>query len=255
MCWAIKESSGSKKRKQVPYARLLLEIFHQSGLLNIIKKIGVSFDKDLGTCNGRILNARTLGYMKIVDPSKVKILKTDMTGSEISSDLMVEFPPISKEDPLEVLAAYVLQHFEDTGDVIAYCQIPLKLNVPLKIARKRITKDESDEEDVEEKPKAKKGKKAKVSEPAAPDIQEEVPDLEPVQVMEKRTIGGSSEDASQPKKKVQKQVKKTLRKLVESKYIEEEDAEAEEASTLVTRMVRNKQAEAAEMTLEMSSDP
>ena len=44
-----------------------------------------------------------------------------------------------------------------------------------------------------------------------------------------------------------------MRKLVESKYIKEEDVEAEEASTLVTRMVKSNQA--AEKNLEMSSDP
>ena len=195
-----------------------------------------------------------LGYMKIV--SKVAILKTDMKESEVVTYLMVDFPPISKQDPLEFLAAYVLHHYQDTGDVITYSQIaPTRSNAPLKISRKRITKDQFDEEDVEEKPikKAKKAKKDKVSEPVAPKIQEEVADLEPVKVLEKRTRGGSSEAASQPKKKVRKQVKRTLRKLVESKYTEEEDVQAEEASTLVTKMVKSKQV--AEKNLEMSSNP
>jgi len=35
-----------------------------------------------------------------------------------------------------------------------------------------------------------------VSEPVAPDIQEEVADLEPLKVLEKRTKGGTSEAAS-----------------------------------------------------------
>jgi hypothetical protein len=43
--------------------------------------------------------------------------------------------------------------------------------------------------------------------------------------------------------------------LVVSKYTEEEDAEAEEASTLVTRRKRIKQAEFAQKNLKMSSDP
>jgi hypothetical protein len=144
-----------------------------------------------------------LGYMKIV--SKVTMLESDMKESEVMSDLMVDFPPISKQDPPEVLAAYVYQHYQDTGYVIAYSQIPPTLsNVSLKIAGKRKSKKDKsdDEEKTEEKPKkAKKTKKAKVSEPATPNIQEEVANLEPINVLEKRKRGGSSKAASQPKKK------------------------------------------------------
>jgi len=122
------------------------EIFHQSGLLKAIKFTGVASYHDLGTCTGRIIIGRMLGYMRIIDPSKVTVLETDVKESEIISDLMVDFLYISKEDPPYVLAANVYQHYQDTRDVIAYNHIPPKLNVPLEIARKRRTKEEFDDE-------------------------------------------------------------------------------------------------------------
>jgi len=141
---------------------------------------------------------------------------------------MVDFPPISKEDNLEVLAAYILSHYESTGDVIAYNQIPPTMSgAPLKIAKKRKSKKEksNDEEEAEVKPKKqKKPQKIKVSEPTISAIQEEIAEQEPVKVLEKRTRGGS-EAVSQSKPKVQKNAKKTLRQIVVSKYTEEEDAE------------------------------
>jgi lipopolysaccharide/colanic/teichoic acid biosynthesis glycosyltransferase len=89
---------------------------------------------------------------------------------------MVDFPPISKEDNPEFLAAYVLSHYESTGDIIAYSQIhPTMSGSPLKIAKKRKSKkDKSDDgEEAEVKPKKlKKALKIKVSEPTISAIQE-----------------------------------------------------------------------------------
>jgi len=135
MIWALKESQKND-RKQVPYGRLLSEIFYQGGLLNILKSNGVVSDEDLGTCTWKILNGRTLRYMKIV--KKAIILKTDMQESDVVSDLMADLPPISKEDNPEVLVAYVVSHFEGTGDIINYSAIPDTIGgAPLKVKSKR----------------------------------------------------------------------------------------------------------------------
>jgi len=209
------------------------------------------FDKDLGTCTGKIINGRTLQYMHIV--SKANVLEFDLKESDVLSDLMVDFSPISKEDNLEVLAAFVVSHFKDTGDIINYNSIsPTIGGAPLKVASKRKSKKKfDDEENAEVKPKKqKKAPKVKVSEPTLPDIQEEVAELGHVEVLNKRTKGGSSEASSQPKLKVQKKAKKHVRNIIQSKYTEEKDAQVEEASTLVTRMDRRKQVVA-----DTSSDP
>ena len=55
-----------------------------------------------------------------------------------------------------------------------------------------------------------------------PSIQEEVAELEPVQVLKSRTRGGTSEAVStQPGPRIQKK-RRTVRKLKESQYIEDE---------------------------------
>ena len=93
-----------------------------------------------------------------------------------------------------------------------------------------------------------------VSEPTLPAVQEEIADLEPIEVFNKRTRGGSLEAAAfQPKPKAQKMVKKHVRKMIQSKYTEEEDTQFEEATSLVTRMVKNKKDD--EKAPETSSDP
>jgi len=73
--WALKESQGKKERRQVPYGRLLSEIFYQSKLLKILKTNGVVSEEDLGTCIGNIINGRTLQYMQIF--KKRIVLKTN----------------------------------------------------------------------------------------------------------------------------------------------------------------------------------
>jgi hypothetical protein len=114
---------------------------------------------------------------------------------------MEDFPPISKEDNPEVLAAYVVTHFEKTGEIINLSSIPETAGgVPLKIAIKKRKSKKAASEAVEEyelKPKKqKKLKKApelNVIKPTLPAIQEEIANLEPEQILNKRTRGRTSE--------------------------------------------------------------
>ena len=185
----------------MPYGRLLSEIFHQSRLLQRIKDNGSASGKDLGTCTRRILNGRLLGNMSIIDPSKVTILDTDMIESKVMSDLMKDFPPIYREDNPVVIAQVVAQHLFEISVEINWEQIPARANAPLKVMRKRKMQIECDEEEIEEKPKKKQAKKAKATKSVASDIHNEVAELEPAQVLKKRTKGGYSKAASSPKKK------------------------------------------------------
>jgi len=110
--------------------------------------------------------------------------------------------------------------------------------------RKRKSKKAIIEVVVEPKPKkqkqAKKAPQLIVVEPTLPTIKEEVADLGPVKILDKRTRGGSSEAATfQPKPKIQKK-KRNVRKLKVSTYDEQEDVEVEVATDLVTRMERRK---------------
>jgi hypothetical protein len=117
MIWALKESQQDD-RKHVPYGRLLSEIFYQGGLLTVLRQSGVVSDEHLGTMIGKFINGRTLRYMGIV--KKFEKLNTDLIESQIVSDLMTDFPPISKQDNLEVLGSYVtsLSHTSENIDDI-----------------------------------------------------------------------------------------------------------------------------------------
>ena len=117
MLWAMRESQ-EKERRFIPYGRLLSEIFQQGGILNALILSGVVNDDQLGAVVGKYINAGTLKNMYLIE--EVKKLDTDLNESMIFSDLITNFPPISKEDPPDVLAAFVMAHYEKKGEVINY---------------------------------------------------------------------------------------------------------------------------------------
>jgi len=140
----------------------------------------------------------------------------------------------------------------------------------LPIVRKRKSKKKAtseagdDEEDSE--PKKKKAKKAKDAPQeqlvgfGVPAIQDEVQDLEPAKILNKRTRSGKSVGSSQslpsqpsiPRKKR----KQNVRKLKVSTYVIEEDKEIETTSDLVTREVKRKKVvdAAAQKVIELTED-
>lgn len=90
---SIKEGI-TKKRKQVPYPRLLSEIFHQEELLKKLRDHGLVNDKELGICTGRVLNGSLLGNMGIIEKGQVITSESDVKESQVMSNLMTNFPPI-----------------------------------------------------------------------------------------------------------------------------------------------------------------
>jgi len=111
------------------------------------------------------------------------------------SNLMEGFPPICKQDPLDVQLYYIHDHFQATGETIQLEDIPKKMYggaLPVakgrKSKKKALTEAEYLDDAFEEPPK--KSKKDKVAEAigsALSTIQEEVQDLEPVTILNKRT--------------------------------------------------------------------
>jgi len=156
LCWAIKEEIKGK-RKQVPFGRLLSEIFSQGGLLEALRKSNLASDRVLGTTTGKIINGKTLQHMKII--KKFSSNEKDLKESSIPSELMRDFPPISKEDNPEVLAGYIAAHAKESGVTTQDEDIPDSSNdAPLIVKGKR-TKVDTDSEAVVVK--AKKQKVAK----------------------------------------------------------------------------------------------
>ena len=155
MVWALKERQQDNIR-YTPYGRLLSEIFYQGGLLSVLKSTGVVSDEHLGTMTGKIFHGRTLRYMTLVN--KYDKLRTDLNESQVVSDMMIDFPPISKQDNPEVLASYVNIHYQRTGEIINYSSIPAtQVGVPLRVAsKKRKSKKVASKVVKESEPKPKK---------------------------------------------------------------------------------------------------
>jgi len=116
--------SQTIKKNFVPYGRLISEIFHQGGILDALKKVNYFTDAQLGTVTGRIINGATLVTMKLIRKEDHKELSTDLKESSVISNLMDDFPPIYKQDPLEVRVMFIKEYFEMTGHIIKINDIP-----------------------------------------------------------------------------------------------------------------------------------
>jgi len=81
-------------------------------------------DDMLGTVTGKIINGATLANMKLIKPDAVIKLKSDMKESRISLNLMEDFPPICKQDPLDVQLFYIADHLQSTGKEIRLEDVP-----------------------------------------------------------------------------------------------------------------------------------
>jgi len=156
LCLAIKEGIKGK-RKQVPCGRLLFEIFSQGKLLETLRKSKLASDRVLGTATGKIINGKTLQNKKII--RKFSPSEKGLKESSVQSELMRDFPPISKEDNPEVLAGYIAAHAKETSATIQDEDIPdTSDGAPLRVKGKRTKVDTESEAAVA---KAKKQKVAK----------------------------------------------------------------------------------------------
>ena len=145
------EQSHQKNRAFVSYGRLLSEIFHQGGMLEVLKMSKVVNDNQLGTMVGKYINGSTLYNIHLV--KAVIRIDTDLQESNILSNLMDNFPPICKQDPLYVRAHYVYEHWKATGKTIKYSDIPdtmyggsLPVTSKKRKAKKKATSEADDEE-------------------------------------------------------------------------------------------------------------
>jgi len=118
------KDSQTIHRNFVPYGRLLSEIFYQGGILNSLKEVNYFTDAQLSTVTGRIINGATLVAMKLIKKQDLKQLSTDLKESFVISNLIDDFPPICKQDPLEVRVMFMKEYFETTGKVIKISDIP-----------------------------------------------------------------------------------------------------------------------------------
>lgn len=131
--------SQLENRPWVPYGRLLSEIFYQGGVLDRLSSVGTYSDVLLDTKTGKFINTHTLKQMKLI--KSVTKLDTDLRESKAKSDLMKDFPPICKKDPLDVQMYFIKDHFETTNKVIKLEDVPEEMyGGALPLARGRRSK-------------------------------------------------------------------------------------------------------------------
>jgi len=191
----------------------------------------------------------------------------DLKEFDAVSIMMEDFPPICKQNPLEVQMNFIKDHFATNGIKIRLEDVPetmyggaLTVAKSRKTKKKALTKDEylgdALEQSAKKAERAKKDKKAAVQEnivgTAIPTIKEEVEDLEADKILPKRTRSGKVVATSQSapdQPSIPKRKRKTVvRKRKESRYVEDEYQIAE-VTDLVTREVKKKKV-AVESTLQ-----
>jgi len=181
-------------------------------------------------------------------------LATDLKEFEVVSNLLVDFPPICTQDPLDVRVSYIFKHYETTGETIRMEDVPETMfGGALLVASKKkrkLTKEEYLSEATEEasEPQKKKAKKVKVAPQAeatgsgVQTIQDKFQDLDPAKVLNKRTRSGKTTESSQPQPNQPSIPKKKMKHVVRKLKVasEEEEEEIEEAIELVTRELKKK---------------
>jgi len=81
-------------------------------------------DDMLGTVTGKVINGSTLANMRLIKQEVITKLETDLKESRVFSNLMEGFPPICKQDPLDVQLFYIHDHLQSTGEEIQLEDIP-----------------------------------------------------------------------------------------------------------------------------------
>ena len=105
----IKElrESQDNNRCWVPYGRPISEILHQGGILKAMNDINFFTTEQLGTETGKIINGKTRKNMGVTASNVYKQLSTYLKESNVVSIMMEDFPPICKQDLLEVQMNFV----------------------------------------------------------------------------------------------------------------------------------------------------
>jgi len=123
--------------------------------LNTLKEVNIFTDAQLGTITDKIINGGTLKHMKLIKKEDYTVPSTDLKKSAVVSNLMEDFPPICKQDPLDVRIYYILDHFEKTGQTIKLNDIPDTMYggaLPIAKSRKSKKRAISEVEYVEDSP-------------------------------------------------------------------------------------------------------
>jgi hypothetical protein len=204
------KKSQLQDKPWVPYGRLLSEIFYQGGVLDRLSSVEAYTDELLDTKTGKFINAQTLKNMKLI--SEVTKLQTNLSESNVRSDLMRNFPPICKKDPLDVQMYYIKDHYEATNKVIRMEDVPEEMygGVLPRARGKRSKRKMTAEEYLEVEKSVKKAKvasdKLKIGGSSVPSIEEAIEDMDSSLILD---VGVALDQPAIPKKKRKPAVRRT----------------------------------------------
>jgi len=109
-----------------------------------LKNLGRASDKFLRIKTGKIINGKTLQYMKII--KKFSPHEKDLKESTAPTELMKDFPPIIKEKNPEVLSKLIAEFINKTGDIMVDDDTPAGDSVvPLQVKKRRTTSEAGSE--------------------------------------------------------------------------------------------------------------
>ena len=108
--------------------------------------------------------------MKLIRKEDHQDLRSDLKESSVISNLMDDFPPICKQDPLEVRVMFIKEYYESTGHLIKISDIPDEMYggaLPIARNRKSLKRKMSEAEYMDATPEID-AKVAKISAPESP---------------------------------------------------------------------------------------
>jgi hypothetical protein len=108
LCWAINEGTV-RGRKQVPYGRLLSEIFYQGRVVDFLKKTRSASDScfEVSTAE-RTISSRSLCSMRFIKETPEDEKWLEMTTAE--TKIIRDFPSIFEESNPDILAKSVAEY-------------------------------------------------------------------------------------------------------------------------------------------------
>lgn len=130
---AIKDSINLRK-KNVPYARLLSELFFQGHLIDALKIF--PDNGDLQEIYRNILSASILTNMKLMKKSDIFASNIPLFVRCTYSNYLEDYPIITKMDNPEVIKNFIIQSFKE-GKNIRFKDIPNKPSDVFKYSNKR----------------------------------------------------------------------------------------------------------------------
>lgn len=104
LCDAIKESQKHNKNN-VPYARLIYELFHHRRLIDALEKVYAT--QDLEETYGNIISTTVLRNMNIIKKKDVVKSNESLCIKSGKTYYLEDFPNISKMDNIKVILDYI----------------------------------------------------------------------------------------------------------------------------------------------------